>query len=99
MGDIPARRPTPGTPGSGQFDNPFDELTDEEKARILRRHLVSREERQIVGPDQPVAGTSSRPGSDSGEVSKRSSSSQLRLQREDTEPFPVPYDAPGADIT
>lgn len=91
-----ARRPTPGTPGS---DNPFDELTDEDKARVVRRHLVSREERQNVGTEQVLAGSSSRRGSDSGNLSSRSSNSQLRIQREDTEPFPVSYDAPGADVT
>ncbi|KAI0696288.1 transmembrane amino acid transporter protein-domain-containing protein [Cerioporus squamosus] len=90
----------PGTPGSGQLDNALDELTDEEKARVLRRHLVSREERQNNRPTTPeVPGSSSRRGSDTGNISHRSSASMLRPQREDTEPFPVPYDAPGADIT
>lgn len=83
------------------MDNPFDELTDEEKARVLRRHLVSKEERQNngAGPSDQAAGTSSRPDSTPGNLSNRSSVSQFRPQREDTEPFPVPYDAPGADIT
>ncbi|RPD59581.1 hypothetical protein L227DRAFT_527034 [Lentinus tigrinus ALCF2SS1-6] len=98
VGGISARRPD--TPASGQLDNPFDELTDEEKARVLRRHLVSREERQNNRPATPdqFPGSSSRRGSDTGNVSHRSSVSMLR-QREDTEAFPVPYDAPGADIT
>lgn len=97
-----AARPLAGTPGSGQPENPFDDLTDEEKARVLRRHLVSREERQtnrFATPDIAVIPGSSHNGSDSGHLSHRSSVSQMRLQREDTEPFPVPYDAPGADIT
>ena len=96
-GDVGARRPSAGGP---QVDNPFDELTDEEKARVLRRHLVSKEERQNngAGPSDQ-AGTSSRPDSTPGNLSNRSSVSQFRPQREDTEPFPVPYDAPGADIT
>ena len=44
----------PGGPGSGTrtpasgYENPFEELTDEEKARILRRHLVSREQREHI---------------------------------------------------
>lgn len=67
----------------------LDEMTDEEKARVLRRHLVSREERAQVHGDA----SSSR--SDSGQ-SMRSSQA---IQREETEPFPVPYHAPGADIT
>ena len=99
VGGISARRPS--TPASGQLDNPFDDLTDEDKARVLRRHLVSREELQNNRPSTPdqVPGSSSRRGSDTGNISHRSSVSMLRPQREDTEPFPVPYDAPGADIT
>ncbi|KAH9945045.1 transmembrane amino acid transporter protein-domain-containing protein [Epithele typhae] len=92
-------RPGSGTPGSDA--NPFDDLTDEEKARILRRHLVSRDQRQNnrpVTPDIPPS-ASSQHGSQSGNLSHRSSASHIRLQREDTEPFPVPYDAHGADIT
>ena len=99
VGGISARRPS--TPASGHLDNPFDDLTDEDKARVLRRHLVSREERQNNRPSTPdqVPGSLSRRGSDTGNISHRSSVSMLRPQREDTEPFPVPYDAPGADIT
>ncbi|KAI0649467.1 transmembrane amino acid transporter protein-domain-containing protein [Trametes meyenii] len=102
LGDL--RRPISGTPGSGQGDNPLDELTDEDKARIVRRHLVSREERENNRPgtpDQPARGSFSA-GSDAGnagDVSKRSSTSHLRLEREEANPFPVPYDAPGADVT
>ncbi|KAI0822546.1 transmembrane amino acid transporter protein-domain-containing protein [Trametes gibbosa] len=99
--DFNVRRPVSGTPGSGQGDNLLDELTDEDKARILRKHLVSREERQNNRPGTPdqLARVSFSAGSDAGNgsnVSKRSSTSHLR---EDTEPFPVPYDAPGADVT
>lgn len=96
-GPRPLAAPQPGAP----VDNPFDDLTDEEKARVLRKHLVSRDERQNngAGPSEPVPAASSRAESESGNLSKRSSFSQLRVQKEDTEPFPVPYDAPGADIT
>ena len=68
---------------------------------MLRKHLVSREARQgnrPATPDLAIPGPSNN-DSDSGNLSHRSSVSQIRLQREDTEPFPVPYDAPGADIT
>ena len=95
-----AARPLTGTPGS--TENPFDELTDEEKARVLRRHLVSREERQTnrpATPDLAAIPGSSQYGSEDGVISRRSSTSHMRLQREDTDPFPVPYDAHGADIT
>lgn len=90
--NAPLRRP--GTPGSGSEVNFLEDLTDEEKARILRKHLVSRGDRPQGSPRGSVSG-----GSDSGTVSKQPSTSQLRTQREDSEPFPVPYHAPGADIT
>ncbi|KAH8100834.1 transmembrane amino acid transporter protein-domain-containing protein [Cristinia sonorae] len=90
VGGISLRRPD--TPGSG--DNLLDDLTDEDKARILRRHLVAAQERNQ--DERPS--TSGSPNA-SGQVSKRSSSSHLRTQREDSEPFPVPYHAPGADVT
>ncbi|OSC98291.1 hypothetical protein PYCCODRAFT_1471204 [Trametes coccinea BRFM310] len=104
IGGISARRPASGTPGSTPGDNPLNELTEEDKARIVRKHLVSREERQNnrpETPDQPNRGSFSA-GSDAGNagnVSHRSSASHLRLDRQDSEPFPVHYDAPGADVT
>ncbi|KAI0784285.1 transmembrane amino acid transporter protein-domain-containing protein [Abortiporus biennis] len=96
VGGITARRP--GTPSSGTEQNFLDELTDEDKARVLRKHLVSREERNAPEGTQTPHGSVSA-GSDTGILSKQSSASQLRLHREDTEPFPVPYHAPGADVT
>lgn len=92
LAGISARRPS--TPASvntaGEFNSPnLDDLPDEEKARVLRRHLVSKQERQA------------RPES-SNAVSRNSSFRSGHTpqgRREDTEPFPVPYDAPGADVT
>ncbi|TFY57488.1 hypothetical protein EVJ58_g6989 [Rhodofomes roseus] len=96
IGGISARRPSgAGTPGSEV--NGLDDLTDEEKARILRRHLVSRQDRG--GPAGQSSRASVSGGSDNGAVSKRSSTSHLRAQREESETFPVPYHAPGADVT
>ncbi|KZT73071.1 hypothetical protein DAEQUDRAFT_808609 [Daedalea quercina L-15889] len=95
VGGISARRPA--TPGSGIEGHALDDLTDEEKAKILRRHLVSRQERE--GQPGPSSRGSVSGGSDNGAVSKRSSLSHLRAQREESEPFPVPYHAPGADVT
>ena len=88
----------PDTPGSGvDLTNPLDDLTDEEKAKILRKHLVSPNERNPVEDDSRRGSMSA--GSDSGDISKRSSVAQLRPQRQDSEAFPVPYHAPGADVT
>ena len=94
MGNTSAPVRRPGTPGSSSDVNPFDDLTDEEKARIIRKHLVSRDDRV---PNSPRGSMSA--GSDAGQLSKQASTSQLRPQREDSEPFPVPYHAPGADVT
>ncbi|KAI8980038.1 transmembrane amino acid transporter protein-domain-containing protein [Trametes punicea] len=104
VGGISVRRPPSGTSSGVQGDNPLDELSEEDKARIVRKHLVSREERQGTRPDTPNLANrgSFSAGSDAGnagDLSKRSSSSQLRLERQDSEPFPVHYDAPGADVT
>lgn len=102
VGGISARRPGPagvyGTPGSDSNVNAsssaldIDDLPDEEKAKVLRRHLVAKGVRN---------GNGSEDGSGSEGVSRRSSTAQLRqaLRREDTDVFPVPYHAPGADVT
>lgn len=81
----------PGTPVSGDA-NFLDDLSEEDRARVLRKHLVSRDERT----DSPRGSISALP--DNGALSKRSSASQLHVQGE-SEPFPVPYHAPGADVT
>ena len=65
----------------------MDNLPEEEKLKVLRRHLVSKSERQPQ---------------DSSPSSRHSSSSNvaaLKPFREDSEPFPIPYHASGADIT
>ncbi|KAJ7767110.1 vacuolar amino acid transporter 4 [Mycena metata] len=95
------------TPLSGNLD--LDGLPDEEKARVLRRHLVSKEERQ--GPaqnqgstptselDVPLAGPSLSRRSSGVRSNANSNHTAHGVQREDTEPFPIPYHAPGADVT
>jgi len=102
---------SPGASNNGtEGQRGLDEVTDEELARVVRRHLVSRSERQNRF-DSPAAGTPDlvRAGNDSGEntpgiagnsdvPSLHSSRSKANL-REDSEPFPIPYDAPGGDIT
>ncbi|KAH9944868.1 transmembrane amino acid transporter protein-domain-containing protein [Amylocystis lapponica] len=100
LGGLSARRPVIGTPGSANVEPTLDDLTDEDRVRILRRHLVSREERGMPAEGQaPSSRGSFSAGSDAGRLSNRSSVSHMRMQREDSEPFPVPYHAPGADVT
>ena len=82
----------------------LDDLPAEEKAKVLERHLVSKDQRmkgitegnnsfkdsaidRISGPDSPFS------------VSRRSSNGLSQRQKEDLEPFPILYDAPGADVT
>lgn len=121
----------------------LEDLPDEEKARVLRRHLVSKEERvAALAKDRPesVAGSDHVPadgasgseqpqqkplgliaqlrkslgggkvenettlaaGPSTTDRSRRSSaagSSSNVHTKHDTEPFPIPYHAPGADIT
>ncbi|KAF9466587.1 transmembrane amino acid transporter protein-domain-containing protein [Collybia nuda] len=78
------------------------EMPDEEKVKVLRRHLVSKEERNnghgearsiadsdLEAPHVPDVGSSRR----------SSSGANAGPMREDSEPFPIPYHAPGADVT
>jgi proton-coupled amino acid transporter len=93
--------PTPRNGSDTPLNLDLDDLPDEEKARVLRRHLVSKEERDAKSTpasefDVPLG---PQPG---GSGSRRSSSgahTPAHVQREDTEPFPIPYAAPGADVT
>lgn len=97
----------PGGPGSGTrtpasgYENPFEELTDEEKARILRRHLVSKEEREHQLDRKSSFGSFA----DRGEGPSKSKWQAINtgrdpiLTREDSETFPIPYHTPGADLT
>jgi proton-coupled amino acid transporter len=91
VGGISARRPA--TPiGLGLEDAPppdptvdIENFQDDERVKVLRKHLVSRGERQ--------AGSSGLP-------SRQASSSNLAHElQHDSDAFPVPYHTPGADIT
>jgi proton-coupled amino acid transporter len=90
---ISARRPA--IIGLGIDDVPQPDPTtdvestyEEDKVKVLRKHLVSREERQGNNNDSE------------GVPSRTSSTANLALEfREDPEAFPVPYHTPGADIT
>ncbi|KAI3616982.1 hypothetical protein WG66_004323 [Moniliophthora roreri] len=106
----PAPRPTTtaargsgsgsGSPMIPSFD--LDDLPDEEKAKILRRHLVSREERDRElqqQQDELAVPAMSRRSSNSQRSSGNATPDRTVLSREDSEPFPIPYHAPGADVT
>ena len=86
-------KPPSGTATPAIVD--LDSLSDEEKARVLARHLVLNDERQALTPipadvETPQAGVSFRP------ASPRQNSAH---EREESDPFPIPYHTPGADIT
>ena len=108
--DSPPHRPAPqavsglatGSDTPPVFD--LDDLPDEEKAKILSKHLVPKdlrskalfEAKSATGSDLGTF-NGSKPGSSR---SRRSSAGGTKTpMREDSEPFPIPYDAPGADVT
>lgn len=95
LSGISARRPSTPSSGHDAICVDLGDLPDEEKAKVLRRHLVSREERQAGSEsDVPEQEISRQPS-----VMFTQGSSIQPHRRQDTDPFPVPYDAPGADIT
>ena len=99
------RTPGTGTPGStGSPGRNLDEVTEEEMARVLRRHLVPRSERAgqqaRSGEQTPsLAVEADNDGGSSGGASSSRRPSSSQPTREDSEPFPIQYDAPGADVT
>ena len=94
MSGISARRPGAAV-GLGLSDVPqpdptadVESIYEEDKVKVLRRHLVSREERQGINNDSD------------GVPSRKASTANLAADfQQDTEAFPVPYHTPGADIT
>lgn len=116
----PAPHPDLGIPGSsretpvrGRTPVPTDieALTDEEKARVLRRHLVSREVRtesstprastpaELQPGGRPNLGNAVHfPSDESALVEDDSGAPTPHAADEDPE-FPIPYSTPGGDIT
>ena len=98
LSELSARRPTtpaigvgPGLEDAPPPDPTFDteSFQGDERVKVLRKHLVSREERQAANYNES-----------SGVPSRQASSSNLALEfQPDPEAFPVPYHTPGADIT
>lgn len=98
LSELSARRPTTPSVGVGLgLENApppdptidIESFQDDERVKVLRKHLVSREERQAGNYN----------GS-SGVPSRQASSSNLAVEfQPDPDAFPVPYHTPGADIT
>lgn len=96
--------------GESSFSNLAD-VPDEEKARVLRRHLVSADERGASSPTpmgQSPAGSGVNMGSTPttaefedvpGESGINGYGSIDAHPRDDSDQFPIPYDAPGGDVT
>lgn len=80
----------------------LDDLPDEDKAKVLRRHLVSREEREAEGLRRPSV-ASARPPMDAIQFNSNDSGGSSYAPSlgpgEDLEPFPVPFSSAGGDIT
>lgn len=97
-GTISAKRPASAVASGSAVENnavDLDNLPAEDKARILRRHLLMRGERHqsrtdlrsLDGSEQDI------PTPDPDDPSA------VSLQRDASEPFSIPYHAPGADVT
>lgn len=82
------------------------EIPDEEKARILRRHLVSAQERQAgsksqggtPGPEAPSP-AEDQDGARTGSAVGEGSSDGADKKADDPNQFPIPYDVVGGDVT
>lgn len=108
-----------GSPGTGSPKYTVaDEISEEEMARVLRRHLVSRNERQAANtgrntPD-PAVQSEREHAVEEEEVVERdrddskssvhslagvNPSPPRQVTRQDSDAFPIPFEAPGGDIT
>ncbi|KAF5341715.1 hypothetical protein D9611_001927 [Ephemerocybe angulata] len=93
------------SPGPQNQNLDFEQLTDEDKARVLRRHLVSNEERLATPrPEKArsIAGSDLEVPQNLEQLEAGASgraTPQPGLERQDTEAFTIPYHAPGADVT
>ena len=94
---MPAFFDLPGSVADGNrvFATPQDleEIPDEDKARILRRHLVSRDERDNTSSRR--TSVSALPRVDTLRSEPGGSGEPVEEEAE----FPIPYSTPGGDIT
>lgn len=103
-----------GTPARGRTPLPvdIDNLTDEEKARVLRRHLVSREVRgegsttprgstnaEIQPGGRPNMGAAVHFPSDEFALDQDDSEVPTPRAADEDPEFPIPYSTAGGDIT
>ncbi|KAH7884389.1 amino acid transporter [Phlebopus sp. FC_14] len=102
FGGTSAKRPfISGTPGSTIDNNAvdLDDLPDEDKAKVLRRHLLLPEERQNRVELNSVSGSEQDTRDTEDTASSSTPGRSTQLLRGTSEAFPIPYEAPGADIT
>lgn len=92
---ISVKRPTSSSADNTTVD--LEGLPAEDKARVLRRHLLLHGER-ASRTDLRSSDGSDQDAPDVDEPSA-DSSSPLRPAREASDAFPIPYHAPGADVT
>lgn len=76
----------------------LDDLPAEDKARVLRRHLRFREEHRPSRTDLRSSDGSDQDTLDPDDPPAESST-PLRIPREVSDTFPIPYHVPGADVT
>lgn len=82
------------------FSNVVDVgATNEEKARVLRRHLVSADERGQSAKTSPAPGDLTPNAEASGSGSGSGQNEESPEGEVGDEAFPIPYDAPGGDVT
>jgi len=99
----PPLRPVPATDVTKMPALALPELSEEEKMRVLQRHLVSREQRfgDEVSRSQGPSRVPSFYPETSEHPSNKSSRASSVYHREDDESdvFPLPFSAPGGDDT
>jgi solute carrier family 36 (proton-coupled amino acid transporter) len=97
----PSNGMRPNSNGASGRDTPqvLEDLPEEEKIRILQRHLVSKEERRQNGREQEDLNVQVNSGGAGPSAGSGSAADSLRrIQRQETEPFPMPYDQEGGDV-
>ena len=95
---ISTKRPASAAASGSAADNTVVDPDDaEDKVRVLRRHLLFHGERHPSRTDLRSSDSSDHDTPDVDEPS--AASTPLRPPRELSETFPIPYHAPGADVT